>query len=168
MANETSKVVHFDCLKRATIKPRVHKLSESELEPSSSSSEEVELSDYTPNYRQPAKPVNAKIDAAKPQAPLEKQNAHAITPRKAKPANDATEAKATPKVDAATVTKQATLKDEATPVAKQATPAMQEGPDFGSPLALAPPDAPKVDKAKRVKYKPPAPPLAPTLPTRTS
>ena len=39
MANKTSKVVHFDLLKRATVKPRVHKLSESKLEPSSSSAE---------------------------------------------------------------------------------------------------------------------------------
>ena len=29
MANKTSKVVHFDRLKRATVKPRMHKLSES-------------------------------------------------------------------------------------------------------------------------------------------
>ena len=69
--NKTSKVVHFDRLKRAIVKPRVHKVSESELEPSSLSAEEEDLSDYTPIHWQPAKPVNAKIDAAKPQAPLE-------------------------------------------------------------------------------------------------
>ena len=57
--------MHFDRLKRATVKPRVHKSSESELEPSSSSAEEEDFSDYTPAHRQPAKPVNAKIDAAK-------------------------------------------------------------------------------------------------------
>ena len=32
MANKKSKVVHFDCLILATVKHRVHKLSESELE----------------------------------------------------------------------------------------------------------------------------------------
>ena len=74
---------HFDRLKRATVKPRVHKLSESELEPSSSCAKEEDLSDYTPIHRQPAKPINAKIDAAKSQAPLEQQNARAMTPRKA-------------------------------------------------------------------------------------
>ena len=44
ITNKTSKVVHFDRLKRATVNPRVHKLSESELEPSSSSAEEEDLS----------------------------------------------------------------------------------------------------------------------------
>ena len=91
-----------------------------------------------------------------------------MTPRKAKPAKDAPEAQATPKIDAAPVAKQATPKVEAAPVAKQAIPAKQEGPDPGPPLALAPPFAPKVDKAKRVKPKPAAPPLASEHPTRTS
>ena len=77
-----------------------------------------------------------------------------MTPRKAKPAKDAPEAQATPKVEAA-------------PVAKQSTPAKQEGPDPGPLLALAPPVASKVDKAKRVKPKLAAPPLAPERPTRT-
>ena len=91
-----------------------------------------------------------------------------MTTSKAKPAKDAPNAQATPKVDAAPVAKQATFKVEATPVAKQATPAKQEGPDPGPPLALAPPVALKVDKTKRVKPKPAAPPLAPEHPTRTS
>ena len=168
MANKTSKVVNFDRLKRATVKPRVHKLSESELEPSSSSTEEDDLSDYTPIYRQPAKPVNAKIDAAKPQAPPEKRNARAMTPRKAKPEQIAPQAPATPKVEAVPVAKQATPTVEASQVAKQATPAKQVRPEPGPTLALAPPVAPKVDKAKRVKPKPAAPPLAPEHPTRTS
>ena len=72
MANKTSKVVHFDRLKRATVKPRVYKLSESELEPSSSSAEEEDLSDYTPIHRQHAKSVKAKFDVAEPQAQREK------------------------------------------------------------------------------------------------
>ena len=55
MKNNTSKLVHFDCLKRATVKPRVHKLSESELDPSSSSAEKEDRSDYTSVHRQPAK-----------------------------------------------------------------------------------------------------------------
>ena len=148
--------MHFDRLKRATVKPRVHKLSESELEPSPSSAEEEDLSDFTPIYRRPEKPVNSKPDAAKPQAPLEKRNARAMTPCKVKPAKDAPEAPATPKVEAALVAKQATL-------------AKQEGPGPGPPgLASAPAVAPKVDKAKRVKPKPTAPPLAPEHPTRTS
>ena len=46
MANNTSKVVHFDRLKRATVKPRLYKLSESELEPFSSIAEKEDLSDY--------------------------------------------------------------------------------------------------------------------------
>ena len=54
MANKTSNVVHFDRMKRATVKPRVHKLSESELEASSCSAEKDNLSDYTPINRQPA------------------------------------------------------------------------------------------------------------------
>ena len=113
------------------------------------------MSDYTPIHRQSAKQVTAKIDAAKYQAPLENQNAHAVTPRKAEPAQNVPEAPATPKVEAA-------------PVAKQATPAKQEAPKPGPTLALAPPVAPKVDKAKRVKPKPAALPLAPEHFTRTS
>ena len=167
MTNKTSKVVHFDRLKRATVKLRVHHLSESELEPSSSSAREEDLSDYTPIHRQSAKPINAKIDAAKPQAPLENQNARAMTPRKAKPAKDAPEAPAKPKVDAAPVAKQATPEVEAAPVVKQATPAKQEGPEPGLTIALAPPVAPKVDKANKVKPKPAAPLMAPEHPTRT-
>ena len=66
MANKTSKVVHFDRLKRATVKTPVHNMSESELEPSLSSAVEEDLSDFTPVHRQRAKPVNANIDAAKP------------------------------------------------------------------------------------------------------
>ena len=114
------------------------------------------MSDYTPIHCQSAKPVNAKIDATKPQAPLENQNARAMTPRKAKPAKDATEAPATPKVETAPVEKQTTPKVEAAPVVKQATPAKQEGPEPGPTLALAQPVAPKVDKVKRVKPKPAA------------
>ena len=52
-------------------------------------------------------------------------------------------------------------------MAKQATPAKQEGPEPGPTLALAPPVAPKVDKATRVKLKPAATPLALEHPTRT-
>ena len=91
-----------------------------------------------------------------------------MTPRKAKPAKDATEAPATPKVETAPVEKQTTPKVEAAPVVKQATPAKQEGPEPGPTLALAQPVAPKVDKVKRVKPKPAAPPLAAEHPTRTS
>ena len=116
MANKTSKVVHFDCLKRATVKPRVHKLSESELKPSSNSAEKKDLSDYTPSHRQSVKPVNGKIDATKLKAPLTKQNARAMTPRNAKPANHAPKAPAIPKVEAALVAKQATPKVEAAPI----------------------------------------------------
>ena len=65
MANKTSKVVHFDRLKQATVKPRVHKLSESKLELYSSNAEKEDLPDHTPAHRQPGKPVNAKIEAAK-------------------------------------------------------------------------------------------------------
>ena len=78
-----------------------------------------------------------------------------MTPRKAKPAKDVPEAPATPKVEAA-------------PVVKQATLAKQEGPEPGPKLALTLPVAPKVDKAKIVKLKHAAPPLAPEHPTRTS
>ena len=53
MANKISKVVHFDRLKRATVKPGIHKQSESELETSSSSDEDDDVSDYTPVKRQP-------------------------------------------------------------------------------------------------------------------
>ena len=49
----------------------MHKLSESEREPASSSVEEEDLLDYTPIHRQPANTVNANLDAAKPQSPLE-------------------------------------------------------------------------------------------------
>ena len=129
--------------------------SESDLEPSSSSADKNDLSDYTPIHREPAKPVDAKIDAAKPEAPLEKKTARAMTPRKAKQANDAPEASATPKVEAA-------------PVSKQATSAKQERPDPGPTLALAPLVTQKVDKAKGVKPKLAAPPLVPEHPTRTS
>ena len=104
-------------------------MSESEQAPFSSSAEEEDLSEYTQIHRHIAKPVNAKLDAAKPQAPLEKRNARAMTPRKAKLAKEAPEASATPKVDAAPVAKQATHKVEAAPVAKQATSAKQERPD---------------------------------------
>ena len=45
---------------------------------------------------------------------------------------------------------------------------MQEGPNPGPPLALAPPVALKVDTAKRVEPKPAAPPLASEHLTRTS
>ena len=89
MPNKMSKVLHFDRLKRATVNHRVHKLSESELVPSSSSAEEEDLSDYTPVHRQPVKPVSAKIDAPKPQAPLDKQNARTETPRKTEQAINA-------------------------------------------------------------------------------
>ena len=54
IANKTSIKVHFDRLKCATVRPRVYKLSESELEASSSSAEELDLSNYTPIHRQPA------------------------------------------------------------------------------------------------------------------
>ena len=79
MANKASKEVHFDCLKRATVKPHVHKLSESELVSSSSSAEKDDLSDYTPIHRQPVKPVSAKIDVAKPQAPLKRNRLRSYT-----------------------------------------------------------------------------------------
>ena len=146
----------------------MHKLSDCELEPSSSSAEEEDLSDYTPIHRQPAKPVNAKLDAAKPQAPLAKQNARPVTPRKTEPAQNAPKAPATPNVEAAPVAKQATPKVEAAPVTKQATPAKQEGSGPDPTLALVPPVAPKIDKANKVKPKPAAPPLVPEHPTRTS
>ena len=71
--------------------------------------------------------------------PQEKQNSCVMTPRKAKPAQNAPEAPATPKVEAAPVAKQATPKVEAAPVVKQATPAKQAGPEPGPTLALAPP-----------------------------
>ena len=70
------------------VKPRVHKFSESELDPSTTSAEQENLSDYTPIHRQLAKPVNAKIDAAKPQAPLNITKSGAVTPRNAKPAQN--------------------------------------------------------------------------------
>ena len=95
-----------------------------------------------------------KIDAAKPQAPLEKQNACTVTPRKAKLAQHAPEAPATPKVEAVHMTKQPKFYVEAAPVAKQASPAKQEEPEPGPTLALPPPFALKVDKATKVKFKP--------------
>ena len=61
IANKPSKVVHFNRLKRATVKPRVHKLFENRLETSSSSAKEADLSDYTPVHRQLEKLINPKI-----------------------------------------------------------------------------------------------------------
>ena len=91
-----------------------------------------------------------------------------MTPHKANPVINASEAQATPKVDGMPVAKQAKYKVEAAPVSKQATPAMHEGPDPGPPLALSPPFATKVDNAKRVNPKPAEQPLALEHPTRTS
>ena len=113
----------------------MHKLTESELELFSSSAEQKDFSDYTPVHLQYVKPVSAKIDAPKPQAPLDKQNAPTVTASKAELAIDATKAVNAPKV-------------EALAVAKQTTPAKQTGPGPGSEPELAPSVALKSDKAK--------------------
>ena len=168
MANKTSKVMDFNSLKRATVKCRVHKLSVNELEPSSNKAKEEELSDYTPIHRQPAKPVKEKFPEAKPQPQREKQNARAVTPRKAEPTQYAPDALATPNVEMTPVAKQATSKVEAAPIVKHATPAKQEEPKPGPTLALAPFVALKVDKAKRVKPKPAARLMALDHPPRSS
>ena len=145
----------------------MHKLSETKLEHSSSSPEEDDLSDYTSNYLQPSKPVYAYIDHAKHQAPLEKQNARAVTPRKAKSAQITSEALPTPTIEVAPVAKQATSKLERALVANQAAPTKEKGTEPGPTLALAPPVAPKIDKEKIVNPKPAAPPLAPKHQTRS-
>lgn len=99
------------------------------------------------------KQVSTKIDAAK--APLDKEIARAVTPRKAEPANNAPNTFEAPKV-------------EATPVAKQATLAKQWEPGPGPGLASVPPVAQKTDKAKKAKTKQVAPPLVPDHSTRSS
>ena len=168
MANKTSKVLHFDRLKLATVKPRVHNLSTSELDFSASSAEEEDLPDYIAINQQPAKPVNAKIDAAKTQAPLEKQNARVVTSGKRKPAQHPPKAAAKSNVEVVPVAKQGTPKLEAATVAKQTTHAKQEKLERSPRLAIAPLFAPKVDKAKMVEPKPAAPLLASEHPTRIS
>ena len=81
MATKPSKVVHCDYLKRATIKPCVHKLSESKLKLSSSTADKEDLWNYTKltnnlQYRstQNVMPLNLK----------RRQKSHdcAMTPRK--------------------------------------------------------------------------------------
>ena len=114
----------------------MHKLSERELDPSSSSSEQEDLSDYTPVYRQPLKPVKANIGATKFKAPLDKQNDCAVSPCKAELAKVAPEAPNAPKVDAA-------------PLAKQLVPTKKEGPGLGSKLSSAPIVAKKNNKSKK-------------------
>ena len=93
------------------------------------------------------KPVNAKIDAVKPNAALDKQNARVVTPLKAELAYGAPNSFKAHNVEAA-------------PLAKQAAFAKQEWPGLGPGLASAPPVAPKTDKAKKAKSKPVAHPLA--------
>ena len=66
ITNKTRKVVHFDRLKGATVKPRVHKLSKNEQIFFSKSAKEEDSSDFTWVKRQFAKLVNAKIDAVTP------------------------------------------------------------------------------------------------------
>ena len=55
VARKTKKVVHFDRLKKATVKPRAHILSESELEQNSTDSEESsEYLDFGPTIKRAA------------------------------------------------------------------------------------------------------------------
>ena len=67
--------------------------------------------------------------------PQDIQNARKVTPRKAKPTQNAPDAPATSKVEAVPMAKQTTHKVEAAPVLKQATLANQKGPEPGQTLA---------------------------------
>ena len=154
MANKTSKVVHFDRLKRATVKPRIHKLSESELETSSSSAEEDDLSDYAPVKRPPTvKPVKPQVDATIPQLPPVAQ--HPRIPKTQNPESGKEAPKAAPKTP------------EALKKTSQATLEKPETAQTGNDQAMAPAAA-KAPKEKKGKSKAAAPPLAAEHPTRHS